>query len=577
MALNDASSDESNINPKGSADSLDRPLWLHFLPIDVQRACGFARRLGTRDQYAILRWLTLMSCVVVKDFCLINPGTFEESDINRALLVDLFRLIGDGMIRFSMRERDFLELREKKEREYRNTQESYGRFSSLTMYKMLNEAASIYPRRISIGDTITDRFTTDEFFQEALSEFTLSDIEVAAEQFPQAANRIRHERLAVTWPQIRQIIEPNTLAPQVGLDLTLKAYFEAQRLGARYSVLVNVPFFEHSESLLFGGPTINFGKIIAGFQKLKILNEMIEITASGVCSLREHDGFTTVRAHLIEEQSTIVSRPFGGGQLLEWARSSLNYSEANEVPSRDEDRRLADKVKAILDRDSETRRSNWHGAIYHPTLEPILTELSTKLVESPDYNGPVRTAFDHLIKHVILFCRDRLEASPRERGRRGEYLFRSTATERDLQTDLHEYLQGNIISADVRTEVEGIATGRADISVSLGSTRFIIELKRYTQVWDQDRVGQFIGQASAYQTANVRLGMLGILDTGRSSTSPPPHLRENLWIETFIPSGARLPLFIVCFRVPGNLSRPSRLRAPSSRRQNSDSSGSEEE
>ena len=177
---------------EGSADSgsqpcLDHPLWLHFLPLDVRRACGLSKRLKGQDQLALLRWTTLMSAVVAKDFCVINPGTIEESEITTALLADLFPLIESGLIRFSMKERDFLEHREKKEREYRLTHDSYGSFNSYDIYTMLNEVARVYPRSLSIGDTIADRFGDDEFFRDALDDFALTDVENAAQHLREAA------------------------------------------------------------------------------------------------------------------------------------------------------------------------------------------------------------------------------------------------------------------------------------------------------------------------------------------------------------------------------------------------------
>ena len=248
--------------------------------------------------------------------------------------------------------------------------------------------------------------------------------------------------------------------------------------------------------------------------------------------------------------------------MLDWARSSLAYS-ANQSSSsaQVENLGLTEKLNALIDREGSDVAASTLGSTQHPTFGPIKAALKRDLQGCEEYVGAVWEAFNELIFHVISFCRDRLDGSPRERGRRGEYLFRPDANEWELQADLHEFLQGNFLSADIRTEVDGVGTGRADISVSMGATRFIIELKHSSSSWSRKRVRRFLAQASAYQTANARLGMLGILDTGKRK-GPPPHLKENIWLEKIVPQGATLPLHIICFRVPGNLLRPSRLNIP---------------
>ncbi|XXY50123.1 hypothetical protein WME91_03100 [Sorangium sp. So ce269] len=199
--------------------------------------------------------------------------------------------------------------------------------------------------------------------------------------------------------------------------------------------------------------------------------------------------------------------------------------------------------------------------IGNPILQQVMARLSRELVPCNDYVGQTRRNFDNLVLHILAFCKDRLDATRKERGPRGEYLFRAGAKEWDLQSDLRQWLVGNLLGADVRTEVEGVAAGRADIYVAFGTLRFIIELKRDHSDVSRASVRKYLGQAGAYQGTNVRLGILGVLDL-TPRTGPPPHLTESVWSDSFVPEGASLARHLVVFRVAGRLERPSALVIP---------------
>ena len=172
------------------------------------------------------------------------------------------------------------------------------------------------------------------------------------------------------------------------------------------------------------------------------------------------------------------------------------------------------------------------------------------------YRGETKIEFDNLLLQIIGFCKDRLDASRKERGERGRYLYDSSATEWQLQSDLREFLQGNCPWADVRSEVEGIGAGRCDLIVSCGDLRrYIIELKREFHDCYHEGLQSYLKQSIAYQATNIPLGFLGVLDlTTRSA--PPPHLATNIWVES---SESRIgdTRYAVVFRIPGNLVLPS--------------------
>ncbi|WP_418515034.1 hypothetical protein [Delftia sp. PS-11] len=161
---------------------------------------------------------------------------------------------------------------------------------------------------------------------------------------------------------------------------------------------------------------------------------------------------------------------------------------------------------------------------------------------------------------VVLFCKDRQDASLKELRARGAYLRDQNATEFQFQSDLREWLSGNFLRGDVRTEVEGVATGRADVYVGFGAHRFVIELKRHQGMVNADVARQYLGQAGSYQGTNVKLGMLGVLELVKRE-GPPASLEECIWYDAIVPSGTQVARHHVVFRVPGVLSSPWALSA----------------
>lgn len=216
---------------------------------------------------------------------------------------------------------------------------------------------------------------------------------------------------------------------------------------------------------------------------------------------------------------------------------------------------FAERLEGLLD--DRARRSE---LVVNPTVQRILSGVRVALAQCSDYNGTVRDDFDELVLQVVLFCKDRQDAGLKELGARGAYLRDPGATEFQFQADLREWLSGNFRRGDVRTEVEGVATGRSDIYVGFGTHRFIIELKRHRGLVNEDVARQYLGQAGSYQNTNVKLGMLGVLELV-SREGPPASLEECVWYDAVVPSGARVARHHVVFRVPGVLRSPSALSA----------------
>ncbi|MCS3835811.1 hypothetical protein HNR03_000391 [Pseudomonas sp. JAI111] len=196
--------------------------------------------------------------------------------------------------------------------------------------------------------------------------------------------------------------------------------------------------------------------------------------------------------------------------------------------------------------------------IANPIVQKLLRGMATALTQCLDYENEVRADFDEMMLQIILFCQSRQDAGVKELGDRGNYLRDPDATEFDLQNDLWQWLAGNFPSCDLKTEVEGVATGRADIYAGFGTHRLIIEMKRHHGHLDKDAARKYCNQAGAYQNTNVKLGFLGVLEIVERS-DPPASLEECVWYESFVPHGSQVTRHLVIFRVPGNLRSPSSL------------------
>lgn len=196
--------------------------------------------------------------------------------------------------------------------------------------------------------------------------------------------------------------------------------------------------------------------------------------------------------------------------------------------------------------------------IANPVVQGLFNDIRSRLEGATHYAGKIRVTFDRLLLQVILFCMHRQDAAKRELGPRGAYLFDKNAVEGDLQKDLRDWLVGNLPGATIQTEIEGIAKGRCDVYVGHGGWRFLIELKRHEELVTPEEARKYVGQAASYQSTNVKLGMLGILEL-IDRTEPPWGIESCVWDDKLVPMGDTQARHLVVFKVPGRLRRPSEL------------------
>ena len=185
--------------------------------------------------------------------------------------------------------------------------------------------------------------------------------------------------------------------------------------------------------------------------------------------------------------------------------------------------------------------------------------LRDQLSDSSEYKGEVQRSFDAVLQQILIFCADRQNADIRDLGTRGDYLRVRDPSEADLQSDLRDFLKGNLVGAEVLTEVRGVATGRTDIYIRLGGPAFVIELKKHIGEFSPEAAKRYVAQVTSYQATNVKLGFLGALELVDRS-GPVPSIEECLWHSAYIPEGGALGRHLIVFRVPGRLKSPSALR-----------------
>jgi hypothetical protein len=232
----------------------------------------------------------------------------------------------------------------------------------------------------------------------------------------------------------------------------------------------------------------------------------------------------------------------------------LLTSVLHGLPSAD---KLPRDTAAVLEKKLAERHRGF-DRIGNPVINRIFTLLTSSLVDCADYQGGIRDDYNATLFQILGFCADRQDAGRKQLGPRGDYLRDPLAKEGDLQSDLRQWLKGNLTSADVHTEVEGVATGRTDLYIGFGGHRFIAELKRHHGYVDKAVAMSFFGQTGAYQATNVRLGFLGILELV-DRRGPPATIEECFWSDSFVPEGSQLARHVTVFRVPGILKSPSSL------------------
>ena len=204
-------------------------------------------------------------------------------------------------------------------------------------------------------------------------------------------------------------------------------------------------------------------------------------------------------------------------------------------------------------------------SLRNPVVSDLLDGLVAGLQPCPDYTGFVRQDFDVLIGELVTFLATRHDL---QRTADVDYLgpVRPPPREARLQDDFADWLRRGPLAGRIDVEVPNVATGRADIKVGFGATRFFVEVKR--ELRDSSRAAlerAYLAQAADYSGTSATLGVLLVLDLTPHPTGVP-HLSECAWATRWRPAGSGVDRYLVVGLVIGNRSTPSVYSKPVRRR-----------
>jgi hypothetical protein len=192
-----------------------------------------------------------------------------------------------------------------------------------------------------------------------------------------------------------------------------------------------------------------------------------------------------------------------------------------------------------------------------PTVDAILDRLSERLTGCRDYIGQTRRCFDLLLREMVLFLTVRHDL---QRSKTLEYLKPFTTyapKEALLQDDFANWLRTGHLAGRIDVEAQNVATGRADVKVSFGSTRFFVEVKRELRDGSPAALERsYAPQAADYSGTSATLGLLLVLDLTKHRDGVR-HLSECAWVTTKRPAGSEVDRYLVVGVVVGNRSTPS--------------------
>jgi hypothetical protein len=193
-----------------------------------------------------------------------------------------------------------------------------------------------------------------------------------------------------------------------------------------------------------------------------------------------------------------------------------------------------------------------------PTVRRVRDDLRAELTGRPDYAGTGRLLFDRIVDLTIRFVASRMDVQPGTAHAGWAYLAKPDALEVDLQLDYYDFLKGSVIGNIVDMETPHVGGGRADVRFALGAIKIIAELKRDSQPVQPGTVDTYLNQAGLYQTANVALGVLLILDTSPKPAGQVRSLGQSLWVaeKPALASGDTRRTIVTAV-VPGNRPSPS--------------------
>jgi hypothetical protein len=193
-----------------------------------------------------------------------------------------------------------------------------------------------------------------------------------------------------------------------------------------------------------------------------------------------------------------------------------------------------------------------------PAVRRVRDDLRAELTGRPDYSGTTRLLFDRIVDLTIRFVASRIDVQPGTAHAGWGYLAKADALEVDLQIDYYDFLKGSLLGGIVDMEIPHVGGGRADVRFAYGAVKIVAELKRDDRPVEPGAVDKYLNQAGLYQSANVALGLLLILDISPKAAGQVRSLGQSLWVaEKPALAGGDARRSIVTAVVSGNRPSPS--------------------
>jgi hypothetical protein len=200
------------------------------------------------------------------------------------------------------------------------------------------------------------------------------------------------------------------------------------------------------------------------------------------------------------------------------------------------------------------------AATRDPVMARMLQQLTTDLLGCPDYTGEVRQAFDSVLEATVTFLATRHDL---QRSADIDYLTltRPPPREARLQDDYANWLRQGPLAGRIGVEIPNVATGRADVQISFGTTKFYVEVKREQSDASKRALERsYLTQAADYSGTSAALGLMLVLDL-----TPHPsgvrHLSDCAWVTRYRPTNSDVDRYVVVAVVIGNRGTPSTYSA----------------
>ena len=187
----------------------------------------------------------------------------------------------------------------------------------------------------------------------------------------------------------------------------------------------------------------------------------------------------------------------------------------------------------------------------------VRKRMLAKLSACEDYVGEVGEAVTRVLDQLIKFVARRLNTQESSK----KYLFDPKANEHDLHSDLYDWLSQGQLASVTNVEVQEVGAGRVDIQVAFSGFHLYLELKADATATPMDGKAAYIKQTVSYQASDVRIGFLVVLRlTPPEDKSPSMHLTEYVSHTTVRLKDSDTVRHVVMLEVPGNRTKPSRVR-----------------